>query len=308
MPVLVASLVGVCSARGAEVVAYAGQPFGVGRITLSNTAGGAADPLQDERFTVASADGRVLYPALAESPPVRKFIRKLLEIESPRTATMYFLFRGDGPFELQAFTPEGQSVQVRPLANPAGHAQLLAEWWTQYGNRWLSLEQNPRFPPLVENFLVANLSRRLGLRLPERKPGLLDMLSLAPHKRAWDDLLVTETHQLSIDQSLLAGDAAPGGPLGPLPPAMPWYDVEIPSDQNAGVAIEPIAQHVPVECYYIRYGNFTNYLWFRDLSRKWDGDLANMIMRRDIDHGARRASKSSSRFTSRQCPKYLARR
>lgn len=283
---LVVPLTRPYTANSAEVVAYAGQPFGVGRITLNVSASGVADPLEDERFTVSSADGRVLYPVLGESPPVRKLIRRLLEIETPRNATVYFLFRGDAPFELQAYAPTTQTIPVRPVVNAAEHARLLTEWWTQYGNRWLSLQQNPRFPPVVENFLAANLSRRLGLRLPERKPGLLDMLQLAPQKRAWDDLLVTETHQLALDQSLLSGNAAAAGPLQPLPPALPWYDVDVPADQVAETAVESIALHVPVECFYIRYGNFLNYLWFRDLSRKWDGDLANMVMRRAVDHGA----------------------
>jgi len=280
-------LTGDSVGQAAEVIAYSGRPFGVGRITLGVTAGGPANPLEDERFTVSSPDGRVLYPVLAESPPVRRLIRRLLEIETPRNASIYFLFTGEAPFELQAFSPAGQNIPVNPVADAAGHARLLGEWWTQFGNRWLSLQQNPRFPPVIENYLVANLSRRLGLRLPERQPGLFDMLSLAPQKRVWDDLLVNESHQLAIDRSLLSADSAPADPLQPLPPAVVWYDADIPADQVAGVAVEPIAAHVPVECFYIRFGDFSNYLWFRDLSRKWDGDLANMVVRRHIDQNAR---------------------
>jgi hypothetical protein len=47
-----------------------------------------------------------------------------------------------------------------------------------------------------------------------------------------------------------------------------------------------MALHVPVECFYVRFGTFTNYLWFRDLNRKWQGDLGNMISRRSIDRPA----------------------
>ena len=47
-------------ASAAEVEAYAGLPFGVGRVTLAVASAGPAAPLEDERFTVASPDGRVL--------------------------------------------------------------------------------------------------------------------------------------------------------------------------------------------------------------------------------------------------------
>ena len=58
--------------------------------------------------------------------------------------------------------PTAQPVRVTPLADAAGHARLLDEWWEQYANRWQGLRQDPQFPPVVENFLAANLARRLG--------------------------------------------------------------------------------------------------------------------------------------------------
>jgi hypothetical protein len=42
---------------------------------------------------------------------------------------------------------------------------------------------------------------------------------------------------------------------------------------------------VPVECFYLRFGDFTNYLWFRDFLNHWQGDLGNMVVLRSIDHG-----------------------
>src|SRR5262245_11142156 len=67
---------------------------------------------------------------------------------------------------------------------------------------------------------------------------------------------------------------------------MPWYDLPAPDDQLKATPVEPIAAHVPVECFYLRFGNFSNYLWFRDLNKKWQGDLGNMIMRRAIDRAS----------------------
>jgi hypothetical protein len=49
--------------------------------------------------------------------------------------------------------------------------------------------------------------------------------------------------------------------------------------------IEPIAAHVPRECFYLRFGNFPNYLWFRDFLRQSQGDLGNMVVLKSIDYG-----------------------
>lgn len=269
-------------AQALEVEAYAGQPFGVGRVTLPIVANGPVVPLEDERFTAASPDGRVLYPVLKEQA-VRRFLRRLLEIDSPRSVTMYFLFTGDAPFELDAYAPTKQSVQVTPQPNPAAHRALMRDWWREYSNHWKNLRQNPQFPPVIENFLAANLSRRLNLALPEPSTGLFAALT-SPKNTVWDDLFVTESHQLAIDQAMLQGKFA-GGPLQPLPSPMPWYNEKPADEALKKTAVEPIAKHVPVEAFYLRFGTFTNYLWFRDLSHKWQGDLGNMIIRRAIDRG-----------------------
>src|SRR5690242_4188609 len=85
------------AAHAIEIEAYAGQPFGVGQVTLPVVSSGPAAPLQDERFTVSSPDGRVLYPVIKEEP-ARRLLRRLLDIQTPRNVTIYFMFRGDEPF------------------------------------------------------------------------------------------------------------------------------------------------------------------------------------------------------------------
>ena len=272
-------------ATAADVEAYAGQPFGVGRVTVAVSSTGPASPLEDERFTVASADGRVLYPVIKEEPG-RRLLRRLLDIDSPRNVTIYFLFRGDQAFELEAFSPTEQRLRITPVANAQARQALLDQWWQQYATRWKNLRQNPQFPPVVENFLAANLARRLGRTLPEPSAGLFASLT-APKPTVWDDLFNTESHQLALDQQLLSATppAKAGEPL-PLPAPLPWYALPVPTEELSGVEVEPIATHVPAECFYLRFGNFTNYLWFRDLNKKWQGDLGNMLLRRGIDRAS----------------------
>ena len=33
----------------------------------------------------------------------------------------------------------------------------------------------------------------------------------------------------------------------------------------------------------MRFGNFTNYLWFRDFMRYWQGDFGNMLVVESVD-------------------------
>ena len=41
--------------------------------------------------------------------------------------------------------------------------------------------------------------------------------------------------------------------------------------------IEPIAQHVPQECFYVRFGSFPNFLWIERRLKQHGGDLRRMV-------------------------------
>jgi hypothetical protein len=281
------ALLPVRAAIGAEVEAYAGEPFGVGRVTLAVSSAGPAAPLEDERFTVSSPSGRVLYPVIKEEP-ARRLLRRLLDIDAPRNVTIYFLFRGRESFELKVFSPTETALRVVPATNPQGRQALLDQWWQQYANRWKNLRQNPQFPPVVENFLAANLARRLGKTLPEPQAGLFAAFA-SKGATVWDELFNSEKHQLAIDQQILSTTVAGAAdePL-PLPAPLPWFALPEAGEAFDGVEVEPMALHVPVECFYLRFGDFRNYLWFRDLNKKWQGDLGNMLLRRGIDRASTR--------------------
>ncbi len=267
----------------AQAEAYVGQPFGVGRVTVDVLRGEPVVPLSDERFTILEATGRTFYPVLKQEP-VRRLIRNLLDMDAPRKVSIYFLFRGDQPFDLSSFTPYEQGVRVRPIANAAAHRRLLNQWWEQYTKRHQGLLEDGSYPPVAENFLVASLSRRLGLRIPEPRRGLLAMQSDQPNPLEY--LLVNEAHTLRVDREMLAEQADEPGALTELPEPVRWPDTPDAEDALEEVAIEDLAQRVPEECFYVRFGTFSNYLWFRDLNKKWQGDLGNMIRRRGIVRGA----------------------
>ncbi len=264
--------------------AYAGEPFGVGRVTVDVVRGEPALPLSDERFTVVEAGGRALYPVLKKAP-VRRIIRRLLEIETPASVSIYFLFQGGEPYELQTYAPSKELISITPKRNPRAHRQLMDQWWNEYSGRLKNLQRDPEFPPVVENFITATLAWRLERKMPEAPSGLLPWNK--KKVTAWDELFAGETYRLQLDRELAGGlPTQQQGDLQPLPNPIAWSPPSFSSEDLDEVPVEAIAAHVPEECFYLRFGTFTNYLWFRDLNKKWQGDLQNMILRRGIDSRA----------------------
>ena len=272
-----------------SVEAFSGAPFGVGRVTVDVFRGEPSVPLSDERFTVWQEENRAMYPVLKEEP-AKSLLRQVLPIKLPQKVTLYFLFQGTESFDLSVFSPVEQAVRVQPIDSVTGHQRLMNEWWKQFSGRWRRLSRDKEFPPVAENFLTVSLARRLGRELPTGG-GLFSAdraTSASP-----EDLLAGEAYHLTVDREMLQDQPQVVEPLQPLPAAPDWPDLQISLPEGNQIEIEPIAAHVPEECFYVRFGKFLNYLWFRDLSVKWQGDLQNMINRRGID-------RASSKRTEQQ--------
>lgn len=276
----------VCAEPSSE--AYVGEPFGVGRVTIDVFRGEPSIPLSDERFTVLEEAGRAMYPVL-KMEPIKQLVRQLLSIETPRKVTIYYLFQGDEPFDLSVFSPVEQAVRVKPIRDVSAHHRLLDEWWSEYSDRWNRLRGNAKFPPVAENFLTATFARRLGRTLPEPSGGLFNWNK--KKDSVLSDLFAGDAYQLRIDREMLLDQTQPDAERVPLPEPVVWREPAIDASQLKDVAVEPIAAHVPAECFYARFGKFTNYLWFRDFKTKWEGDLQNMLRR----HGIRRAAAQRSK-------------
>jgi hypothetical protein len=281
------------SARAAiRVEAYLGEPFGVGRVTVDLPPGTSASPWSDDRFTITESNHRVLYPVI-ENTPVRRILRNFLRIETPWRATFYFMFRGDEPLELVLHAPDAQRFTVRPERDDDEHNELLDDWWDATEGRYQQVYRLAEYPVVVENYLTAIWARRLDREMPEPRMYLLRMYE-------WGDswlskLMANEAYQNNIERDLLLG-AFSRNEVASI--ALPEYSrdgrpasagleaaEELPAPSPAlPASVEPIAGHVPQECFYLRFGNFPNYLWFRDFLQHWQGDLANMIVLQGVNY------------------------
>jgi hypothetical protein len=286
--------VAVSSACHAEirVEAYRGEPFGIGRVSFELPPGSSAAAVSDDRIAVTESNGRVLYPVLKSrsARPVRRILRDFLNIELPLRPTFYFMFRGDEPLELTLHAPDPQPITIRPEDDAEGFNELVDDWWKATEDRYQAVFNAAEYPVVVENYITATWARRLDREMPQPSRYLL-------RKFRWGDpwvsqLAANESYRTEVERELLLGRFGAGEPATiALPPSAfdepvaVRGDAELPAPPSELPAtIEPIAAHVPAECFYMRFGNFPNYLWFRDFLRHWQGDLSNMLVVESVDH------------------------
>ena len=91
-------------------------------------------------------------------------------------------------------------------------------------------------------------------------------------------LMGTEKVRSKMVHTILVDSTAPQVASEPIPEDLPRPDAE-PIDAAANTEIEPIANRVPVECLYVRFGNFPNFLWLRHRLEDWGGQMRNIISR-----------------------------
>jgi hypothetical protein len=277
--VCVGAAVGEAAIR---VEAYRGEPFGVGRVTVDLPQDDA--PSADDRFGLTEASGRVLYPVLEQHRQLGRIVRRFINIELPNRATFYFLFRGDGPLELTLHTPGAQRLTILPEHDRDDFQDLFDDWWEAVADRYEQVQRDAEYPIVVENYITANWARRLGREMPEPELALFGRDRIGGSWIA--QLTANEAYQAQIERDLVLGRfgvAQPADVPLPPPPTAPPFELSL----EQGAEIEPLASHVPAECFYERFGSFTNYLWYRDFFRHWKNDLGNMVSLRSINRATR---------------------
>jgi hypothetical protein len=252
--------------------AVLGQPFGVARLSIPVAATRASSG-----FEIHDADARVLYPAF-RGGPLGQLVTGLLGGDpetTPNRLNISFLFTGTAPLEVTVYTPEAQHFVLKPTARPRRiYERSMQRWWRDYHAVARQQEQLGDYPPLVHTYLTTMLSQRLELRPP--------LLGRVQESRPSE---LQETMQLVFGAEKLRRailrDTIMGKGLGEvadrrLPPAIAWKPLEL-AEPPDDVEIEPIAFHVPHECFYIRFGNFKNYLWLSNLLNTHGGDIGQMV-------------------------------
>jgi hypothetical protein len=254
-----------------EAAAYAGKPYGVGRVQLM------VDPQVDlASASLTERNGRAQFHTFtaAEQRRVRRVLRDI--VGAPQRVQVLFLFSGNGPLDLQL--DGGPAFRIQPQVAPADHAAALATWWQSYA----ADEGRPaNAPQLVSDYQLANLSRQLRLPLPA---GSLEMDTSVDLLHAARVLGGAESLRGVWLRRVVSGQFENGAVADqPLPQGIVFVAPE--PTVNGDPAVEPIANRVPPELFYARFGNFPNYLWFSHRMDDWGGEIGNLVQQRAIDYG-----------------------
>ncbi len=293
----------VVGADTASAQAVIGQPFGVGQVTLRLSTEQYPQPLGAEGLRISERNGRVFYPAvvvpqwnelvkqiwqssgLLEETPAQRQVKGLINalVDRPPPITLYFLFQGEQPLELTI-----HAQRPLQLTLPVGRSLALwkaqrDQWWKAYTAQAGLLTDRIDAPPVVAQVLRPTLARRLNLALPrhEQTPSPSEVLQQELALWAGSESMFAAMLQDRL-LGLLPLDQRADQPL-PENEQSPPPQFEAPAD----VAVEPMAMHVPAECFYVRFGDFRNFLWVQDTLAAWGGDAANLVAARGIDYQMR---------------------
>ena len=158
----------------------------------------------------------------------------------------------------------------------------MNQWWEGYALQMQSQIESADYPTLVESYLLATLARQNQLQLPSWfieatsvEEDLVDPLKLIGGVEEVSDTIFKLAARGVDNHSSVRRMKLPDSPK--------WKPAQDSIRDDSDVSIEPLAYRVPSECFYIRYGSFSNYLWFKDLSEANGGDLSKLVTLRGVE-------------------------
>ncbi|MCG8583649.1 MAG: hypothetical protein MI757_02960, partial [Pirellulales bacterium] len=291
---LVVSIAACCAtsalagAPKVETTATPGKPFGVGvmTVTFSDMAPYTAKP--DVPYSIRSTDGRVFYPSFHHELRTNTITAddgSIIKVKGLRRIDAYFLFKGDKPLELALDAPDARYTAIaRPEDDKKRFTQTRSEWWRHYCDTARSNFRDDAYPPLVENYLTHTLARRMDVKAPD-----LRAYNWSQWRWANEVLGVmtgAESVRIAMQKNTLLKGTDKKNEVAdePLPkPALP-RSIEIPKFDEDKVVIEPIALHVPEECFYIRCGSYDNFRWLQKIVNQWGSRIRDLGSVRAVDY------------------------
>jgi hypothetical protein len=263
-----------------SVEAYRGEPFGVAHVRIDYPTDVWHALSSNSALAVDGETVRPLYPVfvIRESAVNRG---RRMGAHYPEGIDVWFLFQNKEAFRVEVWDDwKVHTARIEPEENTRRHGELLKEWWRAKLAETANIRRSESHIPVVDNYVVTMLGRRLGKTVPEMR---------GPRGGWGDDailgsLIGTEEVKLAMQKDRLLGSGdtveTPDRPLpkAVLPPAVTIPEFEAPK-------LETLAKYVPEECFYIRFGSFENYKWYRGAMERWGGDLRELIAVRGLDYG-----------------------
>lgn len=252
---------------------------------------------EDRSGTAQSGERRIGDGSVVKR--LRKAIERVREYIDPvEHVRIHFLFVGDAPLSIELDGEVKQTIELVPKliddrkldrANSNRWTTLLDQWWISYVEQAKRQIARSDYPSLVERYLVYSLANRFGFPIPE----------LDEHKRSLlknpsdptptlERIAGSESFRDQLRHQQLTLSVADTSRRVAIPMSPHWKNHAIPELPTGysleSIPIEPIANVIPPECFYIRFGSFQNYLWFQKLGDARGGDIAQLAMMRGYNY------------------------
>lgn len=265
--------------RIVRMQAYKSQPFGVGvvEIDLPDTEQYTWQP--DEFLNLESQKGRIWYPAFRWRP--------MRDGETTQNVTILFLTKGAEPLSLSLVTPRFRFAlpqRLRPVTDGAGYDETLKEWWDVFCKRGQPGE--PEEFRSARRYVQQMLARRL------QRPPRTHAVPQVPVKsleQQFERLVSLLFGFEAARLAMMADRADPESSAEAVADSALPKPMQIPSGEVPEAFRKPtadqleLARHVPADCFYMRCGQVSNYLWVRHLVTSWGGDLSDVVAVAGVD-------------------------
>ena len=258
--------------------AIAGEPFGVADVLVTFDPAALPTLKPDEPVWITEKTQRVLYPAVT---------RDVDDQHRVRSVRIRFLFQGPEDLQLTATAVGNYPLLITPAQHRLG-AQLRELWWRDYTRPALGLTEQLAGHDMLKNYLQMMLARRLGLARPESPPSVTNLLGDPMGLEHYLHLLLgTASLRVALQKEVLLNVANPQElatlalPRSVMPPP-----VSIPAFPPS--PLEPLSEHIPEECFYVRCQTLADWQWFRGALSAWGGNLNELVVQRGLDQGIQR--------------------
>ena len=256
--------------------AHAGRPYGIGRINYRLQPG-------DEMIArtgavlITESNSRIHFPVISDTP-FREFLGNFLrrsQVNPAESKSVWFLFTGDQPLDVTLHGTGQSNFQV-PVTfdKPNRYERFAKNWWKSFSSASDDMIESGDYPPMVETYLTELVGKRLGLKPPARVNRSKDSLA-----KTFELLFDVEGLRIEGIHDAMTNGVDRSLATLPMPPPIQWTPLVV-DNLPDNIVIEPLAQSVPLECFYLRFGTWQNQIWLQRLTEEFGGNLSRMIQLR----------------------------
>jgi len=272
----------------AAVETFLGTPFSTGSLELKFEPGHGPVIYPDQQLFFDATGKRAHYITfeLFYQEPKGELTMMIDRIR------VNFLLRGVDPCQVSLSSLDDvllDKLEIKPIQEDNRHHELLRQWWTQFSVIPTSYGREQRE---LKESLLDILARRFQLPGPWPKVAKIDddanETSLEHQfERGIGMLFGIESVKLAMRADTALSQSGRLEKADQTLPPRPAVQSVVSPQAPPGTWIEPIAMHVPAECFYLRTGSLANYRQFRQFLVGWGGSLNDIVSTGAVDHQSR---------------------